>query len=935
MQILLLSFLIAGNVAGWQEKFSSGEWESSRDQALLAVEADSSNSDAWAALSFSEAVLGNISEAVEFAEKAVDLDSLSAMAWAALGRSMTLDDVELALHNFEKALNLDSTFILSIVGRANCLVFQGEYEEASGELNRAMYIDPSWISMWLETANVLEYQLEFEKALDCLTAALEVWPDNRLLLLEVGWLMEMEGRYESAEATYRKISELYPDDTDALLNLGLLFEEREYYGPAVKAYRDLLVRDPGDYWCLGEIGLCLEMVGNLETAIQSYLDGIELNPDYVFAMYRLGLIFESTGNSDEAIHWYNACVKSDPHHIDAWIELGLLYENLGRYSAAESAYRSVLEKDSSNTWTWGELGIVLENLEKPEEAGEAYENGIKTDSEYLWAWEQRGLLFEESGDLESAAEWYQLAIDTTEPGTWLLGELGYVLEQLERPDSAIVCYRNAILIDSTYLFGFQRLAPLEAESGNAEEAMKLWDRFVEAGGAESTAMCERVLLLEDQGSFNEADSMLNVLADRYPFAWIDLAWSYSIVAPEKALRLAQRASEKGFDGDSGLWSSLAGLYGSLDETAAAESCFAAATELAPDNPDIWLDWGYYLFDSDQEEAAAEKYKKVTELDSLSFSGWSGLGEAYLFADLYDEAIAALEKALDLDPSSPWIYSYLGLAFEQKGYSDKALDYYFQALSVSPGYDYAETRVRTITDTGFDPEWNRRQSRRFNVTVSADLRIDNGNVRERNYSVSSLISYEYDSRGSSVSLEAEYSFIETSKEYANDYSWTKVSFSIERILSDYFSVKAKSSWDRQPGTVRPWQISSYLSFDYTRWVTDWLWISPGLGIGQVNTHWASGLENERTDRTTFYGSLVLWISRQDSNWPTLWLWGDFYQSPNDTENTLMNGLAEVTFDIWDPLSLTVGYSVGYTRTPTYRYWDKYNTEFYSRLNLRLF
>ncbi|MCD4847600.1 MAG: tetratricopeptide repeat protein [Candidatus Aegiribacteria sp.] len=935
MQIILLSFLIIGNIAGWQEEFSSGEWESSRDHALLSVEADSSDSDSWAALSFSEAVIGNIPEAMEFAENALDLDSLSGMAWAALGRSIILDDVELALHSYEKSLDLDSTFIPGIVGKAHCLVLLEEYEEASIELNRAMDMDSSWISLWLETATVLEYQLEYEKAFNCLTDALEMWPDNRLLLLEVGWLMEMESRYESAEETYRRISELYPDDIEALLNLGLLFEEQERFGFALKAYRDLLVRDPEDYWCAGEIGLCLEMVGNLDGAIQSYMDGIDINPDYIFAMYRLGSIFESIGNIDEAIQWYIACVKSDPHHIEAWIDLGLLYENLGRYSAAETAYRSVLEVDSSNTWTWGELGIVLENLGRPEEAGEAYENGIKTDSEYLWAWEQRGLLFEESGDLESAAEWFQLAIDTTEPGAWLLGELGFVLEQLEDTDSAIVCYRNAILVDTTYLFGFQRLAPLEAESGNAEEAIRLWDRFLQAGGSESTALCERILLFESQGSFDDADSVMNVLADQYPSAWIDLAWSYTIVSPEKALLLARRASETGFDGDSGLWSSLAGLYSSLDEHSAAESCFVIASEQDPDNPDIWIDWGYYLFDSGQEEAAAEKYEKVIELDSLSFSGWSGLGEAYLFADQYDEAIAALERSQELDPESPWIYSYLGLAFEQKGYSDKALDYYFQALSISPGYDYAETRVRSITDTGFDPEWNRRESGRFNVTISADVRIDNGNVRERNYSVSSLISCEYDSRGSSVSLEADYSFIETSKEYANDYSWSMLSFSVDRILSDYFSVKANSKWDRQPGTVRPWQISSYLSFDYTRWVTDWLWISPGLGIGQVNTHWASGLEDERTDRTTLYGSLAFWISGQDSRWPTLWLWGDFYQPPGSIENTLMNGLAEVTFDMWDPLSLTVGYSVDYTRTPAYRYWDKYNTEFYSRLNLRIF
>ena len=121
----------------------------------------------------------------------------------------------------------------------------------------------------------------------------------------------------------------------------------------------------------------------------------------------------------------------------------------------------------------------------------------------------------------------------------------------------------------------------------------------------------------------------------------------------------------------------------------------------------------------------------------------------------------------------------------------------------------------------------------------------------------------------------------------------------------------------------------------KWLNDWFWVSPSMGIGQVNTHWASGLENERTDRTTLYGSVSLWFADDDSYWPSLWLWGNFYIPPDDPDNTLINGLAELTFEMWDPLSLTLGYSVGYERTPVYDYWEKYDTEFYSRLNLRLF
>ncbi len=935
MQYLLLSVLAASNLTGWRDSYSSGDWEYAYSQAETAIADDSTSSDAWAALAFSANALGYYDEASEYARKAVELDSLSALAWGALGRSGGYSTEE-ALSNFETALEYDSTQVLSLVGKAHCLMVQENYSEALELLTRAMYIDPSWISIWFKTVEIYRYQHEFEKAQACVNAALEKWPVNIQLMSEVGWILELQGKYQAAELIYRNIAGTYPDDTGCLIDLGLLLESQDRYGSAVKVYRELGRRDPENYWCLGEIGMCLERTGNSEAARRSYLDGIKINPDYAFARYRLGLMAEENGDIEEAIQWYSACTESDGSFFDAWIALGLLYEDMGNFAAAEATYRRAIEIDSEYSWTWGELGLVLEQLGEFDEAGEAYENGVAVDSEYLWAWEQRGLLYENDGDLEAAADWYRRAVtETAYPGTWLLGELGFVLEQLSLTDSAAVYYSEAISADSAYVFGYQRLAPLLAQSGNTEEALALWERYVAAGGFESTALCEKVLIYESTGRDDEADSLAGLLADEYPYAWVDLAWSYTKVNPEISFQLAGKAESESVTDDAEFWLLIAGLYAELDDEDSAGRSYEAASAIAPDSIDVWLEWGYFLFDEGDDEEAAERYRRAIELDSLSFSAWSSLGEALLFSDQYDDALTALEKSLELNPSSSWICGYLGLACEQKGDSDRAMDYYFQALSILPGYDYAETRIRGITDTGFDPEWNRRQARRFNVSLYVDTRVDNGNIRERKYSGGLEISFEYDSKGSEVSLETDYRFIETSKDYESDYTWANITMSIERVLSDNFTVSASSSWDRQPGTVRPWQISSYLSFAYTKWLNGWLWVSPSLGIGQVNTHWASGLETERTDRTTLYGSMSLWISDDDSPGPSIWLWGNFYIPPDFPENTLMNGLAELTFEMWDPLSLTLGYIVDYERTPVYEYWEKYDTEFYSRLNLRLF
>ncbi|MEN8208316.1 MAG: tetratricopeptide repeat protein [Candidatus Fermentibacteria bacterium] len=935
MHSILLAVLASVQMSGWQDAYSSGNWEYSYYQAEAAVSEDSASSDAWAALAFSASSLGYHDEAAEYAGKALELDSCSAMAWGAMGRSST-DSAAAVLVYFQTALACDSTLIPGLVGKAHSLMMLEDYPEALEVLTIAMSIDPSWITIWLKTAELYRYQSEFGKALTCVNEALGRWPVNKDLMSEAGWLMELAGREQAAEMVYGKIADAYPDDTDCLIDLGLLLERQERYPEAIKVYRELLRRDPDSFLSLGEIGICLEYIGSYELARASYLDGIAMNPDYTFAHYRLGILAEENADFEDAIQWYSACTEIDESYLDAWISLGLMYEEVLDYPAAEITYRRALEIDPAYSWTWGELGLVLEYLEKFEEAGEAYESGVSVDSEYIWAWERRGILLEDDGDLEAAAEWYERAVtEAAAPGTWLLGELGFVLEQLGIPDRAAYYYSEAISVDSTYVFGYQRLAPLHARSGNYEEALALWRSYIEAGGFEATALCEEVLIYESTGRDDEADSLKGLISDEYPYAWIDLAWTYSIVNPEISLQLTGRAeSESGTD-DHVFWLMIADLYAELDEQDEAERSFEAASVIAPDSIDVWLEWGNYFFEKDEDGEAAEMYRQAVLIDSLSVSGWSGLGEALLFSGQYDEALAAFERTLEVDSLSAWVYAYIGLAYQLKGDSESAMDNYFHALSILPGYDYAESKIRSITDRGFDPYRNRRDARRFNVMLYVDTRVDNGNIRERRYSGGLEISFEYDAAGSEVSLETDYSFIETSSNYESDYTWANVAVSIDRILSDNFTISASSSWDRQPRTVRPWQISSYFSIAYKKWLNDWLWVSPSTGIGLVNTHWASGLENERTDRTTLYGSVSIWMADDDSFLPSLWLWGNFYLPPDDPDNTLINGLAELEFEMWDPLSLTIGYSVGYERTPVYEYWEKYDTEFYSRLNLRLF
>jgi len=577
MHCLILAALTAVNLTGWLDGYTSGDWQYSYSQAEAELSEDSTCSDAWAALSLSATALGFTEQASEFASQAVDLDSRSAMAWAALGRSC-IGDVEQSLLDFETALGYDPTFIPALVGKAHCLMIREEYSEAQGILAEALDIDSSWISIWVKMSEIQRYQYEFEKALESVNAALGEWPLNKQLLFEAAWLMELTGRYQTAEMVYRKIADTYPEDTGCLIDLGMLLEGQEQYGAAIKVYRELGRRDPESFWYLGEIGICLQLQGNYEASRASFLEGLQVNPQYAFAQYSLGLMDEDDGNTEEAMFWYDACTESDSTFLEAWIALGILYEDEGNYEAAETVYRTVLAIDPDYSWTWGELGLVLEYLGKMEEAGEAYESGVAVDSDYLWAWEQRGLLFEDEGDLEAAADWYIRATrEASDPGVWIVGELGFILEQLGLADSASVYYRQAISFDSTYTFGYQRLAPITARSGNFDEALSLWDSYIDAGGFVRTAICERALIYESQGNDLLADSLKELISEEYPFAWVDLVWSYTLTNPEISLQLARKAEEECRTEDPYVWLQIAEAYIELEEIEAAGSIYETSS----------------------------------------------------------------------------------------------------------------------------------------------------------------------------------------------------------------------------------------------------------------------------------------------------------------------------------------------------------------------
>ena len=171
-----------------------------------------------------------------------------------------------------------------------------------------------------------------------------------------------------------------------------------------------------------------------------------------------------------------------------------------------------------------------------------------------------------------------------------------------------------------------------------------------------------------------------------------------------------------------------------------------------------------------------------------------------------------------------------------------------------------------------------------------------------------------------------------EERRTDTGWAVLSADL--WMTDHMYLVASSAWDRQRFTSRPWQVSSYVAGGLQRWLTPWLWFSPELGVGYVSTKWVSKISEEVMDQFTIYASAGLWFEKPHTFIQQAEISGEVYFPPDSPEDFLSSGHISLAFRTWEPLYISLGYDVDYTRVPEISTWNKFDTRFYTSLNFNL-
>ncbi|MFQ5884790.1 MAG: tetratricopeptide repeat protein, partial [Thermoplasmata archaeon] len=411
-----------------------------------------------------------------------------------------------------------------------------------------------------------------------------------------------------------------------------------------------------------------------KSPLEWYKSEIEKSPNDKSLWYALGSLLAKTGEHEKAVETFERVTWLDPLHLKAWDAKGKALIRLGRFQEASECYERATELDSRDERLWFQKGETLLKLQKLKEALKCYERAIEIDPNFSDAWYGRGQALRE---LDSHLRTSDLDEDSEES------------EQLEseRMISKEAKIRNVWGTDHRdYLEGDGRsdqpsedpsnkedrllAANMQRYGGNTEEALRLYDKAIEADPNFLDAWYHKGTLLYIMDRYEDAFQCFGRALVISP----DHEWSKKRMAEIETLTRGERQEEaraqsgtKETEDQSDLTVTKA-FKDSWEKNATKDELEKKARE---------------CFIAGEFETALVCYDRLLEIDRNDWKAWKGKGTVYSLMGRGEDATQCFERALKLNPTDESLWYDEGRTLHARGDRPEALVALKKAVELEP------------------------------------------------------------------------------------------------------------------------------------------------------------------------------------------------------------------------------------------------------------
>ena len=319
-----------------------------------------------------------------------------------------LRNYDMAIVNFDKALELDPQQASGYLGRGLVFSLKKDYDRAIADLDRAIQLKPMTDAYFLRGEAFLA-KGEYDRAIADYDKVLELDPQRVGVYLQRAGAHYQKGDYDRVVSDVDKIIQQNPTATAYSLR-ALTYSTKGDYNQAIADYSKAIQLDPKEKDVLFFRGDAHYRVGDYERAITDFDSAIELNPNDSNSYKSRGMAYSHKGNHDRAIADFDRAIQLSPQDAEAYMSRGIAYARKNDIDRAFLDFDKAVQLSPANDVAYYNRGRAYFFKSDHQRAIADFDKAIQLNPNHRNAYHDRGFTYASKGDYPRAIADYSEAI---------------------------------------------------------------------------------------------------------------------------------------------------------------------------------------------------------------------------------------------------------------------------------------------------------------------------------------------------------------------------------------------------------------------------------------------------------------------------------------------------------------------------------------------
>jgi IMP dehydrogenase/GMP reductase/lipoprotein NlpI len=202
---------------------------------------------------------------------------------------------------------------------------QQKYELALADYNKAINLNPNLAEAYVNRGLLYSKQQKYELGLADYNKAIDMNPNLAQAYYNRGVIYYNQQKYELALADYNKAIELNPNFAEAYVSRGILYYNQQKYDLALSDYNKAIEINPNNAGPYYNRGLLYSDLQKYDLALADYNQAIRINPNYADAYLNRGVLYRHLQKYDLALADWNKAIEINPNYALAYNNRGVVY----------------------------------------------------------------------------------------------------------------------------------------------------------------------------------------------------------------------------------------------------------------------------------------------------------------------------------------------------------------------------------------------------------------------------------------------------------------------------------------------------------------------------------------------------------------------------------------------------------------------------------